>query len=344
MVLLGIDVHPDFQRGLDIEQVRREGFDFMACKVSQGTGVYNSQDWLRRGRACGLLCFGYHYLQPGDEVAQARVFAQQLKTAGVPGMLDAEYPTPNGDTLTVAGIKAFLAAAAGFGAHVPLLYLPHWYWQRMGSPDLTGLPHLWGSSYVGGSGYASALYGSVIPVWWAAYGNRPVAVLQFTDKALVAGQRIDADAYGGTREQLAALIGATVTPGHRKDRHTMDQLPPTTPPLDPNSAPASWPQRNFDVAFDLAGGWEGECAIAFGGQDWGGRTTDRTRSFLYLASWMLANGDLVPVDATHTAKGGGQAVTAHTIAGPWQAPHGAIGITLNGAWPGGGYVVTGRSA
>jgi hypothetical protein len=135
-----------------------------------------------------------------------------------------------------------------------------------------------------------------------------------------------------------------VNPGHRKDRSTMDQLPATAPPTNPNSDPATWPQRNFDIPFDLAGGWEGECAIVFGGQDWGGRTTDHTRSFLFLASWMLHDGTLVPVDATHTAKGGGQAVAAHTVAGPWQAPHGAIGITLNGAWPGGGYVATGRSA
>lgn len=210
-LLLGIDVHPQFQAGLNIETVRAEGFDFMACKVSQGTGVYDSRDWLRRGQACGLLCLGYHYLEPGNEVAQARVFAAQLKTAGVPGMVDAEFPTPTGDTLTVAGIRAFIDAARGFGARIPLLYLPHWYWQRMGSPDLGGLPNLWGSSYVNGGGFASALYQAVLPSYWAPYGQLPMSVLQFTDKAVVAGQSIDADAYLGTRDQLASLLGGSVT-------------------------------------------------------------------------------------------------------------------------------------
>jgi lysozyme len=345
MVLLGIDVHPDFQAGLDIEAVRREGFDFMAAKVSEGTTVYHSQDWLARGKACGLLCLGYHYLRPGNELAQAWVFAGQLLAAGVPGMLDAEALSADGKaaTLTVGGIHRFLDAAAAAGARVPLLYLPHWYWQLMGCPDLSGLPPLWGSSYPGGRGYATDIYEAVTPIRWAAYGGLPVAVLQFTDQATVAGQHIDANAFPGTREQLAALLGATITPGHRKDRSTMDQLPATAPPTDPDSDPATWPQRNYDIAFDVAGGWEGEAAIGFGGQDWPGRTTDRTRSFLYLASWMLSDGTLVPVDATHTAKGGGQPVAAHTIAGPWQAPHGAIGATLNYAAPGGGYVATGRS-
>jgi len=146
-------------------------------------------------------------------------------------------------------------------------------------------------------------------------------------------------------DYVIATAVASATPQTKsKDRHTMDQLPATATPTDPNSAPATWPQRNFDIGFDLAGGWEGECAIGFGGQDWGGRTKDTTRAFVYLASWMLRDGSLVPVDATHTAHGGGQTVEAHTIAGPWQAPHGAVGLTVNYAAPGGAYAVTGRSA
>jgi lysozyme len=216
-MIYGIDVHPDFQRGLNIEQVRAEGFDFMAVKVSEGRGTFGGLDWIRRGQACGLLSLGYHYLRSGDEAGQAAVFSQQLAAAGgVPGMLNAEAITAAGQTptLTVTGIHRFLDACAANGARVPLLYLPRWYWQRMGSPDLSGLPQLWGSSYVAGSDYASVLYEGVTPHSWAAYGGLPVAVLQFTDRALVAGQRIDADAYLGTRDDFAKLIGANtpVTP------------------------------------------------------------------------------------------------------------------------------------
>lgn len=230
-MIYGIDVHPDYQRGLNIEQIRAEGFDFMAVKLSEATATFNGLDWIRRGQACGLLCLGYHYLRPGNEAQQARVFSDQLAaTGGVPGMLDAEAITAVGGvpTLRVDGIHRFLDACAANGARVPLLYLPRWYWQRMGSPDLSGLPMLWASSYVAGSDYASALYESVTPRYWAAYGNLPVAVLQFTDKALVAGYRIDADAYLGTREDFAKLIG------------------PSAPrPPSPDPGPSSLPLLNY---------------------------------------------------------------------------------------------------
>jgi hypothetical protein len=210
VTLLGIDVHPKFQAGLNIEQVRAEGFDFMAVKLSEATDAYAGLDWLRRGAACGLICLGYHYLRPGNEAGQAAVFCRQLASAGsVPGMLDAEALAGDGHsaTLKVDGIRRFLAECANRGAHVPLLYLPHWYWERMGSPDLTGLPTLWASGYVNGTGYASNLYKAVTPARWAGYGNLPVAVLQFTETAKVAGQTIDADVFLGTRDEFASLLG-----------------------------------------------------------------------------------------------------------------------------------------
>lgn len=235
-MIYGIDVHPDYQRGLNIEQICAEGFDFMAVKLSEATATFNGLDWIRRGQECGLLCLGYHYLRPGNEAQQARVFSDQLAaTGGVPGMLDAEAITAVGGvpTLRVDGIHRFLDACAANGARVPLLYLPRWYWQRMGSPDLSGLPMLWASSYVSGSDYASALYERVTPSYWAAYGNLPVAVLQFTDKALVAGYRVDADVYLGTRDDFAKLIG------------------PNTPrPPSPDPGPGSIPLMEFGQTSD----------------------------------------------------------------------------------------------
>lgn len=217
-MIYGVDCHPQFQAGISIEQIRAEGFDFIAVKVSEATDTYNGIDWLRRGAACGLIGIGYHYLRPGNEAAQAAVFAGQLAAAGgAPGMLDAEALAADGKTptLSTVGIRRFLDACAGLGVSVPLLYLPRWYWLRMGSPDLSGLPMLWASSYVAGGGFASVLYESVTPSFWAAYGGLPVMVLQFTDKANVAGYVVDADAFPGTREQFVSLIaqgGSDLTP------------------------------------------------------------------------------------------------------------------------------------
>jgi hypothetical protein len=268
VAIYGVDIHPRFQAGINIEEIRREGFDFMAVKVSEGVDAsylaVGSADFLQRGGAAGLFSLGYHYLDAGNEEAQARTFAEALDTAGVPGMLDAEALAANGQTplLTITAIRTFLAACRRLGARVPLLYMPRWYWDRLGRPSLAGLPPLWASSYVSvPSAPASVMYQSHAAASWDSYGPLGVEVLQFTDRAQVAGQLVDADHYLGTREQFAALIGR---PLHRKERHEMDQPPATTMPADPDSDPRSWTQRNDDVGFDVAGGWEGGFAFGFG--------------------------------------------------------------------------------
>jgi hypothetical protein len=324
-MIFGVDVHPQFQAGLNIEQVRREGFDFLAAKVSQGTTVYDSQDWLRRSKACGLLAMGYHYLEPGNEVAQARTFAAQLRAGGVPGMLDAEYPLANGDTLTVPGIRSFLTAARSFGAQVPLVYLPHWYWQRMGSPDLTGLPPLWASSYVTGSGFASALVQAVTPTAWAAYGHLPVAVLQFTDRGLVAGRSIDVDAYPGTRDQLAAVLGgASGANGStkRKDTTMTYRLDPTPVPAgaaDDAAPDGTWPAVEDTItAPGPAGGWPGRVLqhLTFG-----------YRGGFIQECWSAPSGHHFVARYDPTAKTGGQFVDGF-VTQNWELPPGDIALIV----------------
>ena len=123
----------------------------------------------------------------------------------------------------------------------------------------------------------------------------------------------------------------------------MDQLPPTTTPADADSDPRSWPQRNYDIGFDAAGGWEGGFAFGFGAQDWAGRTVDAARGYLSLASWIMADRSLSPVDAVFTQAGGGQVIFAHNPTRGYGAPDGAVGLTLNYAAPGGAYVAEGRS-
>lgn len=225
MPIWGVDIHPRYQAGINIEQIRQEGFDFMAVKVSEATnGTFmdaGAADFLRRGKAVGLLCLGYHYLRAGNEDAQAQLFARQLATAGVPGMLDAEDGA--GD---ITNIRRFIDCCRTHGARVPLMYLPRWYWQRIGSPDLRGLPPLWASRYVSSpSGPAAAMYQYHNPEGWASYGGLPVEVLQFTDRAIVAGRQIDANHYRGTREQFAALIGtATIGTAPEDDMPTPADL------------------------------------------------------------------------------------------------------------------------
>jgi hypothetical protein len=148
-----------------------------------------------------------------------------------------------------------------------------------------------------------------------------------------------------TLETLLTTLG--LRERNREVRHTMERLPLTPTPNDPNSDPRGWLQRNWDVSVDIAGGWEGDCAMSFGGQDWPGRTVNDVRAFLHIASWMMDDGTLHPVqegDQTPYVKGQGRTVEAHKKLGPWLAPRGAVGITLNYAAPGEGRVSVGRSA
>jgi hypothetical protein len=118
----------------------------------------------------------------------------------------------------------------------------------------------------------------------------------------------------------------------RKDRAHMQPLPATVAPSNPNSDPASWPQRNFDVGFI------GPYAFAFGCQEWNGRTVDKTRGFLYLASWIMPDGSLRPVDPIFTAAGKGHSIADHWPTPAYTAPANAVGVSLNYAAPGGAYV------
>lgn len=213
MTIFGVDIHPGYQAGFPIEALPGAGMVFLSVKVSEGTNSSfmeaGALDWIRRGHRAGLLCMGYHYLRPGAEQQQAKVFCDALRRANVPGVLDAEAIDGAGrPTLSISGIRTFLDHCRRNGARVPLLYLPKWYWERMGRPSLSGLPMLWASSYPSKTvGNAATLYQAVGANRWAAYGNNPVAILQFAETGAVAGRSpIDLNAFHGTRDQLQSIL------------------------------------------------------------------------------------------------------------------------------------------
>lgn len=217
-MIYGVDIHPEFQRGISIEQIAAEGFEFLSVKLSEslssGWMGMGAEDWIRRGKAAGLVCFGYHFLRPVDITGQARVFAAALDHCDVHGVIDAEATVLRGGvnvpTLSIDMIRQFHSELLKLGARVPLMYLPKWYWQSIGSPDLTGLPSLWASSYPSTQqAPASVLYEAVTPSRWTAYGGLPVGVLQFADTALVSGMAIDANVFPGTRADLISALSGS---------------------------------------------------------------------------------------------------------------------------------------
>jgi len=209
MTLYGPD-GSSFQRNLNIDQVKAEGFDFVFWKVSEGD-YYQDTSWPRvrdAARANGLLLSGYHYVRGDvDPNSQADTFVQQLGDNSIPVMLDFEANGGNIDSFW-----AVLNAIQARGPRVRLSYVPHWYWSQIGSPDISGVPGLIQSAYVSGSGYASALYAGDQTSGWNGFGGRNPDLLQFTDAAALAGVNMDCNAFRGSRDDLAALLGVGAPP------------------------------------------------------------------------------------------------------------------------------------
>ncbi|MFI6215625.1 glycoside hydrolase family 25 protein [Nocardia brasiliensis] len=207
MTVYGVDIS-GWQRGLDLDQVAREGFAAVIAKATQGdyftSGEYAAQ---KRGAMRNRLRFmAYHYVEASSApAAQVDRYESVEPDRAVPVMLDHEQGSGTVDVL-----RAVHAEFIRHGYHVALIYLPRWYWSgHIGSPDLAGLPPLMASSYGSDQpGFATQLYPGDGAAGWNDYGGNRVAILQFTQRARVAGQQIDAWAYRGTAADLDALFSA----------------------------------------------------------------------------------------------------------------------------------------
>lgn len=207
VTIFGPDIS-HYQAGFDLSRAAAEGCEFVIGKVSQGSSFKDSQ-WPHtrdEGRAAGLLVVGYHYVDGSNPDAQAATCASWIGDKSIPVALDWER---NGGT--IKNLKAVLAAFRQAGLNVPLVYTGGWYWGEVGSPDLRPLGvALWKSRYPSTNpGSPSALYSRVPSSYWAGLGGLDTKLLQFTDKASIAGRSVDCSAFQGTRDELAALLGGT---------------------------------------------------------------------------------------------------------------------------------------
>jgi lysozyme len=202
VTLYGIDVSNN-NATVDLIQVAREGFSWVEAKVSEGN-YFQDATWpgyLSAAQSAGLPIIGYHYaISSCTPASQVQTFVGNSGGSAV--MIDFEA---NSGTITDYWnlVDAFNSA----GVDVACTYLPNWYWQEIGEPDLSQVCGLISSDYVDGSGYASDLYaGADDGPGWAAYGGAAPIVWQFTDAAQVAGVSVDANAFRGTRAQLCDLL------------------------------------------------------------------------------------------------------------------------------------------
>ena len=291
MTIFGVDVG-SYQAGIDMTQVAREGFDFVLAKVGQGAGIgepdKNSGRRANYGqslnpawpgqrdgaRAAGMLLAGYWYIgnteAPESQAARCRAALGDLT---IPLALD--WEDASGEWSNFLQVLAAFRAA---NLRVELGYCPNWYATAHGMINFpgTGLA-LWSSRYPSMTpGYASTLYQDVPASYWTGYAGSPVTILQFAASSQIASHTVDADAYQGTRDQLAALLGystapttpapvPTAQPGvTRLIKEGSTVLLPATPcPADPSSNPRTWETADIAIAIPPIGGWLGSAAFSF---------------------------------------------------------------------------------
>jgi lysozyme len=207
MTLYGIDIS-NYQANINLDQVAKEGFSWVEAKVSEGNS-YKDPTWATNQSAAAkanLPIIGYHFAIAADDPASQ---VQTWQANGGPNVCMIDFETNSGNIDNYwALVNAFNAA----GIKVALSYIPQWYWNKIGSPDLSKVPGLVSSAYPGGNGYASTLYengGGDSGEGWASYGGGTPVIWQFTDRAAVAGMTVDADAFRGSASDLAALLSGS---------------------------------------------------------------------------------------------------------------------------------------
>lgn len=231
--IFGIDVHSEYQRGLDFERARAEGYDFCVVKATEGPyrdgeGYVPSgfKEFFRRAEAEGFVMGAYHFLVSTPARAQAEHFLRTIEAVGGPEdkilMVDFEHHpnpalTPDNDQLEgfIAEVKRRL------GDHPLVVYAARSFWKG-GNPsgdfDQYGADAAWDAYYLHMDPvkpkrfYANSeeYFGDAgIPWGWGRpWGDVEPYFWQFTPAGTVAGMNIDVNAYRGSRTQLLALAGS----------------------------------------------------------------------------------------------------------------------------------------
>lgn len=176
------------------------GWDFAFIKSSEGTGFKDGRftQHIANARAAGCIVAAYHYVRGGDVQGQLDNIRSMVPT-DIPVILDVEDGAGSVDSIKQLAAKLRVA-----GYSVPLTYFPRWYWTKIGQPDLSGLAPLWLSWYPDyNSRPREQAYGMVPASGKLPFGGIGSApVIQFTSTPY------DQNAFDGTRDQLAALLGS----------------------------------------------------------------------------------------------------------------------------------------
>lgn len=176
----------------------------LLTKATQGTTFVDPTyaGYRDAARALGIPFGGYHYVTLDDPGAQAR-HAFVVIGHDVPAMWDIEKGSG-----TLAHLLAVHDAYTALGGRATLAYVPHWYWQQIGSPDLRPLAArglaLISSAY---TTYADTGPG------WAPYGGATPLIWQYTNAGPLNGRAVDMNAFRGPLSELRKVFEGGTTAG-----------------------------------------------------------------------------------------------------------------------------------
>lgn len=211
-VTFAIDISHHQDLALNLARTRQDGCELCIIKAGEGSNFVDSEFGLNldEAGAAGQLRAAYWYQRSGATPAEHVAKVRTVVPRDVAVIPDVEAGSGG-----VPQLREFVNRLRDAGYHVPWTYLPKWYWQQIGSPSLVGLPDLWSSRYPDNVvGLLASEWAQVPASYWTGYGGLPVSLLQFTSSARIAGfQPLDASAFRGTREELAAKLGQVVSPG-----------------------------------------------------------------------------------------------------------------------------------
>jgi len=199
MTITGADIS-SYQHGTDVAALVGE---FVILKCTEGV-YYVDPDytgWAPLARAAGKTVIAYHFLKvESSPQAQAVYLAAHIGDHSLPVMLDVE--TEGASKPDIGFVLQTIDTMRQRGLNVRLVYLPHWYWQEIGSPSLVGLADrgvgLVASNYPGGDGYPGDTGAG-----WEPYGGIRPLLWQYTSSP------IDMNAYRGTIDELRTFLEGT---------------------------------------------------------------------------------------------------------------------------------------
>ena len=243
--LTGVTRGYDLSHHNDVDAGRLQG-DFVIARTAQAKGgpYGDTLDALYKrhrdtARRAGKLFSSYFYVGDGRSAEGNVALHESVEPdRSVPVMLDWEKGSGNG-----AFLETVYGAFRNAGYFVWGLYAPRWYWQSVGSPDLSWGPPLIQSRYVDNApGTYEAEYASTPESYWAGYGNNSVKMLQFSSVVrdpAYPSKNLDGDAFRGTRAQLAAWWNPTlpnpgVDPADQREAESMERFTVTPPNADRN--------------------------------------------------------------------------------------------------------------